>query len=177
MMPAATPPRALHRGQTWRRLVIRAAALAALWVALVGADWRSWLIGFPAIAVATLVSVALLPAARWRLRWRGVLPFTWFFVRESVRGGIDVASRALRPGLPLNPGVFAFTSRLPNGPSRLLLCAVASLLPGTLVVSITPDAIEVHTLDLTSQPEQGLRSLETRIAALIWNLDPPGEDG
>lgn len=175
-MPAAMPAPLLHRGQIWPRLAIRVGLLAGLWAALVGADLQSWLIGAPTVAGAALVSLILLPAARWRLRWRGVLPFAWFFVWESVRGGIDVASRAAHPRLRLDPGLLTFTSQLP-APSRLLLCAVASLLPGTLVVGIDTNTIEVHALDLASHPEKALASLEIRIAALIEHLDSVEEDG
>ena len=66
----------------------------------------------------------------------GALDFAGFFLRESVRGGWDVARRAISPGLALSPAIVCYSFHLPPGPSRLFFCSAISLLPGTAVVAI-----------------------------------------
>lgn len=145
----------------------RAAFFAALWWLLNGGDARSWVVGGPVALAAAVLSARLQPERLWRWRLAGVLPMAWFFLRESVRGGFDVARRALRPGLPLKPGVLCFRTRLPGGSARLLFAALISLLPGTLVIGLEDDALQVHALDCGPGAETELRALEQRVAALF----------
>lgn len=144
----------------------RAALFAALWWLLNGADARSWVVGGPVVLAAAAVSARLRPEQRWRWRLPGVLPMAWLFLRESVRGGFDVAQRALRPSLPLRPGVLIFRTRLPPGSARLLFLGLISLLPGTLVMGLEDDALQIHALDAGPGTETELRVLEQRVAAL-----------
>ena len=64
------------------------------------------------------------------------IPFAGYFLRESLRGGWDVARRALSPALPMSPALVRFLLRLPPGSARWLFCNTISLLPGTAVVAI-----------------------------------------
>lgn len=166
-----TPPATLHPAGTaparWRRVALRAAVLAGLWAALTGGEPRSWLVGVPAVAAAAAVGAALLPAPRPRLRWRGVPAFAAHFLWHSLRGGLDVAGRALSRRPRLRPEIVRFASDLPAGSPRLLLGAVASLLPGTLLVAVEDAFLEVHVLDRTARPEEELRRLEARVRGLF----------
>ncbi|HPC83773.1 MAG TPA: Na+/H+ antiporter subunit E [Thermoanaerobaculaceae bacterium] len=160
---------------TWRRVAVRAAVLAGLWGLLTAGRPDSWLVGAPAVAAATAVSAALLPPDRLRLRWRGVPAFAAFFLWHSLRGGIDVAGRALARRPRLRPAIVRFRSILPARRQRLLLGAVMSLLPGTLLVTMDGECIEVHVLDRTADPERELRALEARVAAVLGADAPAGE--
>jgi multicomponent Na+:H+ antiporter subunit E len=156
--------------------------LALLWLALTGADHRSWLVGAPVVCLAAWVSLRLRPAAPWRLSPLGAAAFAATFARESFLGGLDVARRAFAPRLALAPAMRRFRLRLPAGTPRLFLCAVISLLPGTAVVEIAEDHLLVHVLADSSEVEGELRALEDRVAALFGlpPLDAPdarGEEG
>lgn len=144
----------------------RAALFAALWWLLNGGDARSWVVGGPVVLAATALSLWLRPQRTWRWQLAGVLPMAWYFLRESVRGGFDVARRALRPSLPLRPAVLLFRTRLPPGSARLLFAGLISLLPGTLVMGLEDDALQIHALDAGPGTEAELRALEQRVAAL-----------
>ncbi len=145
----------------------RLSLLAALWWLLTGGDARSWLVGAPVVLAATALSLHLRPARSWRWRLAGVLPMGWFFLRESVRGGFDVARRAIHPGLPVNPGVLRFDTRLPDGSPRLFFAGVISLLPGTLVLDLEENALRIHVLNIGREVEPQLEALEHRVAALF----------
>ena len=149
------------------RLLSRLAFFAAFWWLLNGEDARSWVVGGPAVIAATVASLCLRPEQSWRWRLAGVLPMAWFFLHNSVRGGFDVAGRAMRPGLWLNPGVIRFRTRLPPGSPRLFFVGLISLLPGTLVFGLEEDEVQIHALAAGPAVEDEVRALEEHVAALF----------
>jgi multicomponent Na+:H+ antiporter subunit E len=167
--PARTPP----PPAVARRFFVRLALMALIWLGLNGADWSSWIVGGPVAFAAAWISVQLLPAISWHWSVGGALAFAGFFLRESVRGGWDVARRALAPGLALAPAIVCHSFQLPPGPSRLFFCSAISLLPGTAVVAIADRSICVHVLDHSTSVEEELRELERRVGAL-FALPPLG---
>lgn len=170
-MPSALLPHRVNPAPArWRRVAVRAAVLAGFWILLTGGNLRSWLVGLPAVAAATAVSVAWQPSQRLRLRWRGVPAFIAYFLVHSLRGGLDVAARALSRRPRLRPAILRIELQLPPGPPQLLLGAVTSLLPGTLLVGMEANAVELHVLDHTANPVESLRRLEARVAG-VFRLD------
>lgn len=164
----ASPPRAL----AWRFLA-RLALLALVWLGLNGADWRSWIVGGPVVFAAAWISATLVPDTRWHWSVRGALAFCGFFLRESLRGGWDVACRALSPRLALTPAIVCVPFLLPPGAARVFFCGAINLLPGTAVIAIAKDDLCVHVLDYSPRVEEELRDLERRVAAL-FGLTLPG---
>jgi multicomponent Na+:H+ antiporter subunit E len=167
MTTGTQPARPAHPPTAAGRFVARLALMALVWWGMNGTDWRSWLVGGPAVVAAAWVSVRLLPDARWRLSAGGAIAFAGFFLRESLRGGWDVARRTLSPALPLSPAIVCVPLHLPPGSARVLFCAAISLLPGTAVVAIADGSICVHALDASPRVEDELRELEDRVAALF----------
>jgi multicomponent Na+:H+ antiporter subunit E len=107
------------------------------------------LIGLLASAVATGVSLRLLPPASGRLRVVALARFAGHFVWQSVVAGFDVARRAFDPRLPLKPGYVAFPTRLPPGTGRGAFGAITSSVPGTLAVGTDlAGNLVYHCLDL-----------------------------
>ncbi len=159
--PAVTTASPLRRG------LVRALGLALVWVGLNGLDAASWRIGAPVVLLAAWVSMRLLPAGSWRWSGRGAAVFAAYFLRESLRGGWDVAWRALSPGLGLSPALVSHPLRLPPGPWRLFFCSTISLLPGTAVVAIGDRHVCVHVLDNSPAAAEELRKLEGHVAALF----------
>jgi hypothetical protein len=70
--------------------------------------------GGPAVFAATWISLKLLPALPGHCSVGAASAFAGFFVRESLRGGWDVARRALLPKLALSPAVVCFPLHLPS---------------------------------------------------------------
>ncbi|MDX1656947.1 MAG: Na+/H+ antiporter subunit E [Candidatus Competibacteraceae bacterium] len=136
--------------------------LTALWWALTGN--RGWGFGVGALLVSLLAAwpAGSPPRRFWRLVQ---LPgFVGFFLWESVRGGLDVARRALTPSLPLEPCWLDYSLRLPPDRGQLLFISVVSLLPGTLSAELAGGVVTIHSL--AGDAREDLIMLENRIAAL-----------
>lgn len=125
----------------------------------------SWPVGLPVVLIATLVSVMLMPPLSWSLR--GMLFFIPYFLWHSMRGGVDVARRALHPQLPIAPGLLDYQFRLPAGLPRVFMADIVSLLPGTLSVELGDEFLRVHVLDETSAIREELNMLENRLADIF----------
>lgn len=148
--------------------------LALTWWVMVEGRPGSWGVGVPVMLAAAVVAALVVPPFR---RWPSplaLLGFLGFFAVQSLRGGWDVARRALSPAMPLAPGFAEVRTSLPEGAARVLLADVISLLPGTLSVDLRGDLIEIHGLDLGPGLEAEVRDLERRVAALAGT---PGRGG
>jgi multicomponent Na+:H+ antiporter subunit E len=141
--------------------------LAAAWWAFTEARPGSWAVGAPTVALAALAAAAILPPGRHRIRWGPALRFAGWFVAQSLKGGVDVARRALAPALPLDAGIVELRTTLPEGAPRVVLADATSLLPGTSTVDLDGDRVLVHGLDTGPALEQDFRALEARVAELF----------
>jgi multicomponent Na+:H+ antiporter subunit E len=149
------------------RALLTAILLTGLWWMLTEGDRGSWVVGVPAILAALAVRHTLPSPPPWRLSLPGLVGFAVFFVRESLRGGIDVALRVFRRELPIRPGFVRYRLSLPEGSARVLMVNVVSLLPGTLAVDLSGDDLTVQALDDTAAVAKELTELESRIGRLL----------
>ena len=136
------------------RLALHLSGFAALWAILTGGT--NWLVGVPVIVLASAVTLRAGPASRWSLG--GLLRFIPFFAWHSLQGGIDVASRALNPRLPIDPAIVDYEMHLDS--------AAARTLPGTLSAELRGNRLSVHVLNASSPVAEMLARLERRIADL-----------
>jgi multicomponent Na+:H+ antiporter subunit E len=147
---ASRPPRQASAA------LARAALFFAFWLSISGWKAADLPVGLLAVAAATWTSLALLPAQGSAPRLGALAAFALSFFRGSALSGFDVAKRALRPQLDLNPGFVTAPLRLPPGNARNAFCAIASLMPGTLPVGTDENALLVHGLDVTQPIAQDL---------------------
>ena len=169
----------------YRRWLPRLVIFAALWWLLSEGVAASWKIGVIAVVAASWVSVALSrrlsPEGEMQSQARyisvvGLLQFIPYFLYQSLRGGLDVGLRALRPGLPIAPGFIDYRlQQLSHTEARLLFMSVVSLLPGSLSVDFDSEGGVVHVLNSTRVNIDELRACERRVAALFG--DPGAEEG
>ena len=150
-----------------RSIAVRAAVFALAWLVVAGAEPTSWLIGLPTVALATWASLQLAEPVPYRVSLSGLLSFTGYFARESLRGGWDVAMRTLTPQMRIAPGRIDYTSALPEGLPVVLFAGCVSLLPGTLSRDFEGRRLSLHLLDARDPQEAQLRELENRIAAVF----------
>lgn len=139
--------------------------LLVVWIALDGAGSLAVGAGFALLGAAAGAWLAPGVAYPWRpLR---LAAFTLYFLLQSLRGGLDVAWRALHPALPIEPCFCQHALRLGPGLPRTAFVSIVSLLPGTLsvIVDAASDRLTVHTLTPAAASE--LPALEQRVAHLF----------
>ena len=150
------------------------ALFAVLWAVLTGGSPLSWVVGVPVAAGAAALAVWLGPGSGRAVRPVAAAVFAGFFLVESLRGGWDIARRAVHPALPIDPGQLTYRLRLPPGTPRVLFANTVSLLPGTLSLEIGEEVLHVHAVDQRMPIRASLARLEERIAAL-YGLSLRGE--
>lgn len=129
-------------------LLVRALCLLALWVILMGPGLKDLPVGIAASAAGVWASTALWPPGG-RLSLGGLIRFLLRFLPQSVVAGVDVARRASARDPDLRPGFATCRSIVPDGVARDSACAVMSLQPGKLPVSVAADGmLLIHCLDL-----------------------------
>jgi len=148
--------------RTW---LLRFVLFALIWWILTNGAIGSWPFGLPVVIFATLASVMLMPPLSWSLR--GMVLFIPYFIWHSIRGGVDVAKRAMHPHLPISPGLFEYRFRLPPGLPRVFMANTVSLLPGTLSVELEEEILRIHVLDETGAIDEQLKVLENRLADIF----------
>lgn len=139
----------------------------SIWLVLAG--WSAWngVIGIPAAALSTWVSVILLPPVRRRPAILQVARYAAQLVWQSVAAGVDVAWRVFQPGMQLHPGIVRVAPRLPAGPKRLLFRGLASLQPGSLACGVDEEGhLLFHCLDTREDLEGALHRAQDELAKL-----------
>jgi multicomponent Na+:H+ antiporter subunit E len=131
--------------------------------------------GVPFVILATFASLTLTPTRCWRIRSLGAVRYAWYFAHQSILGGIDVALRAIRPSMPLDPELVEYRMRLEPEHARVLFADTVSLLPGTLSTGFEGDRLTMHVIDCGLPVEQSLRDVEDRVADL-FGLDLTGRE-
>ena len=126
--------------------------LVALWSVLIrSAQPADLAVGALTAAGATWASLRLLPPQTGRVKFAALTARLPRFLWQSVLAGIDVARRALAPGMPLRVGFLTYRTGLPRGQARNAFATITSLLPGTVPAEDDDSGILYHCLD-TSQP-------------------------
>ena len=150
-----------------RRFFLRILFFSSVWFTLTGVDITSWIVGGPAVLIASGLSLILAPPSQYRISLVGVFRFIPFFLRQSLHGGIDVMRRALSSRQLLDPGLVSYTTFLPEGSARILFANTISLLPGTLSAELHGNSVTIHTLDRGLPIWANIQGLEYHIAALM----------
>jgi multicomponent Na+:H+ antiporter subunit E len=97
-----------------------------------------------------------------------MMRFVPYFILQSLRGGFDVAFRALRPEMPIKPGFIEYRMRyLSPGPAQWFFMNAISLLPGSVSVGFNAGSVTVHALNVADLDAAELRDCEQRVAALF----------
>jgi multicomponent Na+:H+ antiporter subunit E len=159
------------RFSRWFWMLQTAVALFIAWLALDGTG--NLLLGAFFSLIGAAAGAWLVPGEAYPWRPLRTVLFIGYFLRESVRGGLDVAWRALTPGMPIRPEFTLFELDLPSGLPKTLMVGVVSLLPGTLSVRLLETGqLEVHAL--TPRAAEGLPGLQSRVKKL-FSLDKQEE--
>ncbi len=148
---------------TWAMQIL--VVLMLLWLLLNGTD--RFLAGLLAASAgaglgAWLVSGQPHPWKPHRLLW-----FAGFFLWESLKGGVDVAWRAIHPKLRIEPCFSTHRIELPAGQPRTLMVATVSLLPGTLSADLDEAGRDLEVHALMPEAIESVERLENWVAWLF----------
>lgn len=161
-------PSSHHANARLRSWLLFALVLAGLWVVLAEGA-RGLFFAAPVLALALYLRHVLpMPFVLSHLRPWALLAFLPYFLAQSIIGGVDVAWRALRPGLPIAPDLFSYPCRLKSEGARVFMAQVASLLPGTLACRVGQQTLLMHVINGTREAFiRDMQDLERRTARLF----------
>jgi multicomponent Na+:H+ antiporter subunit E len=145
-----------------RIFLLRLLFFLFLWTVLSAADFAEFIMVVCIVLLATLTSMYVMPRGFWSLRPVACLRFIPYFLCHSLMGGWDVAKRALRPSMPLSPGIIEFKTDASESQKALFAWCI-SLLPGTATIAIKEHSLSVHVLDRSLDVESSLHELEAKI--------------
>lgn len=175
------------RTRVWRAILVRGIAYFVVWMIMAGGELAVVAPGIVVAALATWVSLVLLPLdpGYAEVRPLAVLRLALRFVWGSIVAGLDIARRAFSPSLPLKPGYLNYPVGLPQGTSRNLFMSVTSLMPGTLPAGTDESGrLIYHCLDVEQPVLQELGQEEAQLVAALGatpgdadTAAPDGESG
>lgn len=152
-------------------IALRIAIFGVLWWVLTEGAASMLQYGFVMVPVSAAVSLVLLPPRKGKgslqIRLGAAVALLSWFLWQSFRGGADVAVRALRRPVDLDPDMITHHTALPEGIPQFALTAITSLMPGTLSVDLDADQLQVHVLDRSARPAEQVAALERRISAVL----------
>lgn len=155
-------------GFALRPFLLRWAVYMLFWVVLAGTGTRDLIAGAAAACCASWVSLKLLAPGELSLRPVKALGLFLRFLWQSVVAGVSVALIALKPSLPLRPGIIRYGTALPEGTRRQAFTTYASLLPGTLPLGGDGEGgIAVHCLDKSQPVAEQLAVEEAKLSAVF----------
>lgn len=146
-------------------ILLRSSAFLLIWWILTDGAINSWWIGVPAVLLAVVASILLLPPVKFA--WFEFLKFVPFFLSRSLQGGADVAWRAFHPSLPIDPALVEYPIRLPPGLPRVFMANTVNLLPGTLSVTLDRSFMKVHVLDSQQDFLAEIEAVEQHVARMF----------
>ena len=151
-MPGMNPSATIAVVGVWRAAIPRALFFFFVWVLVAHQEPADIAVGLISAALATWASLNLLPAGAMRPRLLGVLAIAARFPGQAIVAGWDVALRAMRSEIRLDPGNVSYRYASASGPARQTFDSVMSLFPGTLPSGLDAKGEQViHCLDV-AQP-------------------------
>lgn len=144
--------------------------LLAAWLMLTAGNLPSLMIGLPFIALAILIK----PAAEKEtgkhkliVNIVALFRYAYFFMLESLRGGLDVSRRVLLAETRVSPEFYDYPIQLQVPHAQQLFISSISLLPGTLCADRKENMLRIHTLDQHTDTSRAIKQLETLVGKIF----------
>lgn len=163
---SAAPNEPGARATVRRAAGVRGILLFGLWSILAGVGVTDLIVGAFAAALATWVSLRLLPATPQVFDPFAAARLGFRFLVQSIVAGVDVARRAFDPRLPLRPGFVSYPARCPPGLFRNAFTTLTSLQPGTVPAG-GGDAILYHCIDVEQPVAAQLAAEEAALSRVV----------
>lgn len=145
-------------------VILRSATFGLLWVAMTEGEFTAAYLGAGVVAVTVTVSLFLLP--RGSLRVASLVPVIGLLARipfASLKAGADVAARALRPSLPVRPGIVEVATRAKTPGVQVAIAYLATIIPGSICVRMEPGRLRLHVIDRRQPAGEFLSHMEERL--------------
>lgn len=168
---------------TWLllRLAGRTIALGGLWLVLSGGAY--WYYGVPVVLAALALSCWVRPPGKARSSHRAhvvsralaMVHLGVWFAWQSIKGGADVARRAARREVDIEPHYEDLPITLPPGAALDVSMLMISLLPGSLGVKTSDGILCLHVLspDLAAADQwTTLQRLAARATGVVTEHTP-----
>ncbi len=99
------------------------------------------------------------------------IKYFFVFLGALLKANLDVARRVLTPGLPINPGIVMFQTKLNNDFAKMVLANSITLTPGTLTIDIIKNKFYVHWIDVTTEdPEQVYKEIAEPFEKILLKI-------
>jgi len=133
----------------WQHYVFVAGVCMMLWILLTGSfNWQELVVGaIVSFLVTFLFASRLTIFTGFRFSWLApvyILSYLGSFLLALIRSNFDLARRILSPSLPIRPEIVEVKTVLKSPLAKLMLANTITLTPGTLVVDIIGDRLQVH---------------------------------
>ncbi|HDQ14664.1 MAG TPA: Na+/H+ antiporter subunit D [Sediminispirochaeta sp.] len=157
-------------------IILLTIVLTAVWLLLTGSFAAEELIVGGFVLALSLILFRryyeLFGGLRFSLKALALLPaYLILFVWELIKSNIDVASRVLRPSLPINPGIVKVKTDLKSDVGKLVLANSITLTPGTLTIDVDDDFLYIHWIDVKdSSPEAAQTRISRRFEGLLKEI-------
>ena len=172
----------MKKSQNFAVFFLLSLLLWLFWMAFTGnLSFLNIVLGATCSAIVSLFTIKLFGSAAYD----GLTPiflirfplFASGVVWEIIKANIDVAGIIINPGLPIDPRVFQFRTRLQGDFPKTIFAAFINLTPGTVVVDIQDDVFTVHAL--AERHETGLLGgqMEQAVARLFGQELTQAETG
>ncbi len=155
-------------------VVLRSAIFGLLWVAMTEGDFTAAYLGAIVVAITVAVSLFLLP--RGDVGASGLVPVIGLLARipfASLTAGADVAARALRPSLPVRPGIVGVATRANVPGIQVAIAYLATIIPGSICVRMEPGRLRLHLIDRRQPSGEFLSRMEERLVR-AWEISRHG---
>lgn len=145
-------------------IVLRSFIFGLLWITMTEGDFTAAYLGAGVVAMTVAVSTFLLP--RGHVRASGLVPVVGLLARipfASLKAGADVAARALRPSLPVRPGIVVMVTRAETPGIQVAIAYLATIIPGSICVRMDPGRLSLHLIDRRQPAGEFLSQMEERL--------------
>lgn len=155
-------------------VIVRAITFGLLWIAMTEGDFSAIYLGAGVVAITVAASMFLLP--RGHVGASGLGPVIGLLARipfASLTAGADVAARALRPSLPVRPGIVGVATRANVPGIQVAIAYLATIIPGSICVRMEPGRLRLHLIDRRQPSGEFLSRMEERLIR-AWEVSRHG---
>ncbi len=137
------------------RILVNTILLYIFWLALVGFELWAMVYGVVVVIVCQFFFAPRLKLFH-ELRYDlgslcAFLCFCFNFASSLLSSNIDVASRVIKPSLPIAPGILEIKTKLKADLAIMLISYAITLTPGTIMIETRDDSLFVHAINVDSE--------------------------